>query len=220
VFAPPSRLPFLIAVALVAAALGDAVVETVANSGLVGRGYADDNHLSVVPTLVAGGLLALDVARRRCLELLRRGKAERPDWLIAFARQSGAASPWRDAALVFTLQLAALFAMESAEQLAVGGKLLGGNAWLGGPILFALLAHALIAIGCTFALAFFGRALLGTIATLVRDVLESILLVLARGADSGVAAGRRRRAPLRRAFAAHARQFGDRAPPHRSFVPA
>jgi len=49
VFGPLSRLPFLLAVALVAAALGDAFVETVSNSGLVGAGYADDNHASVLP---------------------------------------------------------------------------------------------------------------------------------------------------------------------------
>ena len=36
-----SRLPFLIATALIAAALADPVVESVSNTGLSGSGYAD-----------------------------------------------------------------------------------------------------------------------------------------------------------------------------------
>ena len=48
-----SRLPFLLAVAILAAGLGDPVVELVSNTGIVGGNYADDNHLGVVPTLLA-----------------------------------------------------------------------------------------------------------------------------------------------------------------------
>ncbi len=45
-------------------------------------------------------------------------------------------------ASIIAMQLAALFALESLEQLAAGGRLLGGTAWLGGPVAFSLSVHA------------------------------------------------------------------------------
>ena len=215
-----SRLPFLLAVALVAAALGDAVVESISNSGVFGRGYADDVHAGVVPTLVAGGLIALEFARRRCMEIVRRGDARRrSDWILDLARRYSPGSPGRDLAFVFCLQLLTLFAMETAEQLAFGGKLLGGTAWLGGPIAFSLIAHALICVGCTFALAWFARTTLATVALFVRSALEFIVLAIAR-ATAHLLAGRSERVAHRRMQDPHARQSGDRAPPTGSFVPA
>lgn len=218
VFAPLARLPFLLAVALVAAALGDTVVETIANSGILGAGFADDNHASVVPTLLLGGVLALEVARRRCAEMLRRGAGGvRTDWVIELARRYTPGSLPRDLTIVFALQLFAVFLMENAEQLAFGGKLLGGTAWLGGPIVFSLLAHALIGAGCTFLLARLVRSILATVANILRCALDYILIEIAR-ASGRFASGRREEAPHRRAGATLARQFGDRAPPFRSLV--
>ena len=215
-FGPLTRLPFLFAVALVAAALGDTVVETIANSGLLGGGYADDNHASVVPTLLLGGMLALEVARRRCAEMLHGGAGVRTDWVIDLARRYTPGSLPRDLTIVFALQLSALFLMESAEQLAFGGKLLGGTAWLGGPVVFSLLAHALIGAGCTFFLGRFVRSLLATVANIVRCALDYILIETAR--TSGHFASGRDEAPHHRAGAPLARQFGDRAPPLHSPV--
>jgi hypothetical protein len=212
-------LPFLLAVALVAAALGDAFVESVSNSGIFGRGYSDDNRASVLPTLLLGGLVALEVLRRRCSEMLDVRVAPRTDWLVDFARRYARGSPASDLAVVLGLQFAALFAMESAEQLAFGGKLPVGFAWLGGPMVFSLLAHALIGAGCSVLLARFVRAILATVATLVRGALDSILLEAAR-ATAHIRAGRREEAPQRRAQAPHARQSGDRAPPIRPFAHA
>jgi hypothetical protein len=213
-----ARVPFLVAVALVAAALGDAIVETLANGGLVGPGFADDNHSSVIPALVAGALLALEVVRRRCTEMLRRGNGRRQtDWVLEFARRYRIGSPLRDLASILGLQLVALFAMESAEQLAFGGKLLGGTAWLGGPMLFSLVVHALVGAGCTFSIAWFVRTVPATVARLVQSAVDSILMELARAA----AAPSMRVAeatPHRRTQAPHVRQIGDRAPPLRSFA--
>ena len=107
-----SRLPLLLATAIVAAALGDACVETIANSGVIGRGYADNNHLSVVPALVAGVCLLLIAVVVRCIQLLSRTRERKPRPVT---------SPIFDAACVYALQLAALFAMETIERITYGG---------------------------------------------------------------------------------------------------
>jgi hypothetical protein len=218
VFAVASRLPFLVAVALVAAALGDSLVESVANSGLVGAGYADDNHLSVLPTLVAGAVLALEVARTRCLDVLRGDSSlRRRAWLAGLARRLAGGSPARDLPLVLGLQFAALFAMENAEQLLAGGRLTGGTAWLGGPVLFSLLTHGLIGAACTLLLGWLGRSLLAGFAALVRSTLDAILIELERAAAHFVA-GRLDGSPFRLAQAPQSRRLGKRAPPLLAFV--
>jgi hypothetical protein len=207
-----SRFPFLLAVALVAAAAGDALVETISNSGIIGSGYNDNNHLSVIPALVAGVLLALMVVSARTFSLFRRGSALRHDWLIESATHLARESPLRDIPLVLALQLAALFAMESIEQLAFGGRLLGGTVWLGGPIALSLVMHAILGSACTLLLAALVRAILATVASLVRDAIDAILFSLARDGRRTFVK-RDADAALLRAQAPHLRQLGGRAPP-------
>jgi len=207
------RLPFLLAVALVAAAAGDALVETISNSGVFGRGYDDNNHLSVIPALVAGALMWLTVTVARTFSLFRRGSTlRRGDWLIESATNLARESPLRDIPLVLGLQLVALFAMESIEQLAFGGRLLGGTVWLGGPIAFSLLTHAILGAGCTLLLAALVRAILATVASLVRDAIDAILFSLSRDGRRTFVK-RDADATLPRAQAPHVRQLGGRAPP-------
>jgi len=206
------RFPFLLAVALVAAAVGDALVETISNSGVLGSGYNDNNHLSVIPALVAGVLLALIVVSARTFALFRRGSALRRDWLIESAYSLARESPLRDIPLVLGLQFAALFTMESIEQLAFGGRLLGGTVWLGGPLAFSLLTHALLGSAFTLLLAALVRAILATVASLVRDAIEAILFSLSRGCRRSFVK-RDPDATLPRAQAPHLRQLGGRAPP-------
>ncbi len=218
-FGPLSRLPFLLAVALVAAALGDAFVETVSNSGLVGAGYADDNHASVLPAFLLGVIAALEAARRRCCALLRRGERRaEADQTLALMRRYRDVSPLRDLPLVLTLQFALLFVMESAEQVAFGGKLLGGTAWLGGPIAFSLIAHATLGAGCMLLLRWFVRRVPGAVATFVRDALDYLAYVLIAAARSAscIRTARRDERPRHWAQAPHSRRIRDRAPPLRS----
>ncbi len=162
-----TRLPFLIAVALIAAALGDPLVETVSNSGLIARGYADNDHLSVIPTLLAGAVLALLLICRHCLQLLR-GPGRHKDRLVETAALVCARSPLQDLPYVLVLQFAALYAMESTEQLLSGGTLLGGGVWLGGPVWFSVPAHAALGMVCTILLARAMRSIVKRCATLVR----------------------------------------------------
>lgn len=213
-----ARLPFLLAVALVAAALGNALVETIANSGAVGAGYSDDNHASVLPTLLCGGLAGLELLRRRCLALLRRGdRGRRGDWIVEFARRSAPRVSARDLAAILSVQLVALYLMESAEHLLFGGKLSGGSAWLGGPVAFSLAVHALVGAGCALALAWFGRTMLSGLASLIGYALEALIAELTRDAWCSRARGAVD-APRRRVQAPPARQIGDRAPPQLSFA--
>jgi hypothetical protein len=213
-----SRFPFLVAVALVAAALGDSLVESVANSGLVGPGYADDNHLSVLPTLAAGAALVLAFVRSRCLDVLRHGShVQRRAWLRELATRWAAGSLARELPLVFGMQLAFLFAMESTEQLLGGGRVLGGSAWLGGPVLFSLLVHALLGAACTLLLGWLGRNVLAAFAAFVTTTLENILLEVER-ARAKIVAVRRDGSPFRLAQAPQAHRRGKRGPPRLAFA--
>jgi hypothetical protein len=212
VFGFASRFPFLLAVALVAAAAGDALVETISDSGILGPGYNDNNHLSVIPALVAGALLGLIVISVRTFSLFRRGSALRRDWLLEGATNLARESPLRDIPIVLGLQSAALFAMESIEQLAFGGKLLGGIVWLGGPVAFSLITHALLGSAFTLLLAALVRAILATVASLVRDAIDAILFSLSRDGRRAFVK-RDADAALPRAQAPHLRQLGGRAPP-------
>lgn len=205
------RLPFLIAVALVAAALGDALVESVSNTGIFGPSYFDNNHLSVVPALLAGFVLTLEAIGLRCFEVYRRARTRR-DWLIDAATCIAARSTAWDVPWVFVMQIAALFVMESTEQLVFGGKLLGGTVWLGGPILVSLAIHALIGAVCTFLLGWSMRAISETVASLVVTAIAFITLALARTVAGAILA-RRDELAFPRAQSPHAHQIGERAPP-------
>jgi len=206
-----SRLPFLAAVALIAAAIGDPLVETIANAGVFGPGYADNIHSSVVPALIAGLSLALLLLAWQCRNLVRcTGEVrERP---IDLARRFLARSSIHDIPYAIVLQLAALFVMESSEQIFFEGRLLGGTAWLGGPVWFSLLAHAAIGAICTLLLTFGMRAIVRRAATLVEIVFERVLWALKR---ESVTSFVRRDDDARRCRSQvwRVHQCGERAPP-------
>jgi len=207
-----SRLPFLCAVALVAAALADPLVESVSNTGIFGPRASDDNHLSIIPALIAGLVLLLEVAGLHCAALCRRPPLARErDWLVDVASRFVERSLARDLPYVFILQLAALFTMESVEQLVTGGSLAGGLAWLGGPIVFSLLVHALVGAGCMRVFVSSMRALLATFAALVLRALAFI----AAFACAALPAFVRRACAFRsdRLQLPHLRKIGGRAPP-------
>ena len=212
------RLPFLVAVALVAAALGDAVAEGVSNTGVFGAGYFDHDHLSVVPTLLAGLALVAEIAVLRLVALLRGAAPEpRPSRPLDVAARLATRSPLRDLPLVFVLQLAALFAMQNAEQLAAGGPLVGGLSWLGGPVVFALLVQAAAGASCAVLLAALARTILAAGTSLIRIVLE-LVVRLAEGGAPPCSSRLDHLAPAR-AQAPHVRQIGGRAPPRLPATP-
>jgi hypothetical protein len=211
------RLPYLIAVALVAAAFGDPFVESLANGGVFGRAYHDGNQLSVVPTLVLALALAFALGCRRAVAAWRRSRETRSDWVIAMAERGRTRSPLRDVPVVFVTQLAAVFAMEAIEQLITGQPLELGLSWLGGPVAVSLAIHALICIALTLALARLCVAIAATVDSLVRAALRFVLALAASALPVRFAA--RRFAVQPRAQAPHARQIGGRAPPRALTLP-
>jgi hypothetical protein len=204
------RLPYLIAIALVAAAIGDPLVESIANTGVFGSVYHDGNQLSVVPTLVVALALALWLAFRRAVAVWRRSRDGRGDWVIEAAQRGRTGSPLRDVPMVFAAQLVAVFAMEAVEQLVAGGPLETGLSWLGGPVAFSLAVHALICVALTLALARLCVAIVATVDSLVR---AAVAFVLATQPAVSVRFFARRFAARPRAQAPHVRQIGGRAPP-------
>jgi hypothetical protein len=187
------------------------LVETISNAGFFGTGYSDNNHLSVVPTLVAGALLTVLLIGRRCYESIRR-PAEHRDWLIDIATRVAERSPLEDIPCVVLLQFIALFAMESGEQLLSGGRILGGTAWLGGPVWFSLVTHLLLGSALTIVLALSMRSIVKKCTTLITAALEVLLdprcpdcaATFAHQRDEAIAFHRQR---------VHVHQLGERAPP-------
>jgi hypothetical protein len=140
-----------LAVAIIAAAVADPVVEFASNAGCFGPGsFTDRSNLDVLPALVAGiSVLAL--------------------YLCGAARAvlAGTALPRRLMSLVptiFIFQIVALYVMETAEQFIVGGHTLGPAVWLGGPIVASLAIHAAFCTAVTFWIARSARQL--TVTTL------------------------------------------------------
>ena len=160
---------------------------------MLGRGYSDNNHLSVLPALFAGLALVLEVLVFRSLQVYRESAHCRRDWVVDVAERISARPPLNDLPYVLCFQLAALFCMESIEQLAFGGKLLGGTAWLGGPVFFSLAMHAIIGVACTFAVARAMRAILKALARVIGEAID--LVLVAFGAEA-VSLFTRRREPL------------------------
>jgi hypothetical protein len=206
-----SRLPFLFAVAFIAAGFGDPVVESVSNTGIFGH-YVDNNHLGVVPTLLAGAVVIAEVLLLRFVEAWRRSTNRSRGSLVDIARGFGSRSVARDFPLIFALQLLSVFVLENGEQLVAGGKLLGGTVWLGGPILFSLIAHAIVGGLCTFSLDACMRAIVRAFASLVQTAVRFIWLAVARARVVPFRLDRRASWFLR-AQAPHVREIGGRAPP-------
>ena len=139
----PIRLWFCFAVAVLAAAVADPCIEALSNAGVFGSGqFTDRSNLDVIPALIVGALLLATyfVLRVRRELLLSSIDAVR-EGVVSLLPAT------------FAVQLGALCAMETIEQIAVYGHRLGGTVWLGGPVIFSLLAHAFACVGIAYALA-------------------------------------------------------------------
>jgi hypothetical protein len=116
--------------------------------------------------------------------------------------------------LVLTLQCATVFAIESAERIALGAPPPHGLLWLGAPVLISLTFHLAIGLVCALALTAALRALLGWCAALVAGVLDVVLATLAGPPRPCLAARAEARAPARRTRAPaphHARLNSQRS---------
>jgi hypothetical protein len=207
-----TRLPFLIAAALIAAACADPVVESIANTGILGGDYADTTRTGIIPTLLVGFGLVLELLALRCIAIWRASRRGVRDPFMGIARDFATHSVVRDLPVVFALQLLAVFVMESAEQLTTGGTFLGGTAWLGGPVLFSLFTHAMFGAGCLVALGSLMRWIVRAFAAVVQTAIRFIWLAIARACHDPLAFSGRE-TPRLGTQAPRSRQIGGRAPP-------
>jgi hypothetical protein len=135
---------FGVAVAALAAALGDLLVEGLSNHGVFGPGHVTDgSSIDIAPETVAGVFLLAAFVWRR----VRRGLRE-------FSAAITGRMILRLLPAIFAVQIVLLFMMETAEQRIVAGHFMGGTIWLGGPVIISLTLHATIcAIVAVIALA-------------------------------------------------------------------
>jgi len=133
----PIRYGFCLALAAIAAAIADPIVEFASNAGCFGHGsFTDHSNLDVVPSLLAGvGLMVIFLARRARAVLAGQ----------AFPRGVAPLLP-----TIFAMQILTLFVMETGEQFIAWGHVLGPTVWLGGPLAASLAIHAAICIALTF----------------------------------------------------------------------
>jgi hypothetical protein len=205
------RLWLVVTVALAAAALGDTIVEWSANAGVFGAGYSDGDQRSVVPTLVCAGVLGLQLVVGRILAMLRgETPASARDVLLAAASRLSRRSLLSDVPAIGALQLAGVYAMESAESALRGGAVASGVGWLGAPVIVALALHAVVCVLCVLAVGALLRALVRISASLVLRALA-----VAYDVKPLIPAfwSRRERALPPRTACASLRQRGERAPP-------
>ncbi len=187
---------FCLVAALTAASCADPLLEAASNAGLFGRGtFTDNSNADVGPALAIALCFAIVYLASR----LREG-----------APGSVPTRAWRLFPAIFLAQIATVYVMESCEQLAIYGHLLGPAIWLGAPVAIALGVHALFGVLALAGLAALLDAIYGSTIRLIRHL--RILATRPRGT------GRPARLPIAstppRTHAWYAlTRLGERAPP-------
>jgi hypothetical protein len=178
---PSIRGTFVCIVALLAAVLGDALVEGLSNAGILWHGqYTDQSSLDLFPVLLAVIAIALMLGRSVKQQIRATGLPAR----TLIVSTSRALIPNEIAAAlpaIFSLQLFILFSMETIEQIVVYGHDFGGTLWLGGPIAVSLLIHALFAVACAFLLSGALRALTNALIRVVRCIFARYVELVRTG---------------------------------------
>lgn len=133
---------FCAAVAMIAAAIANPLIESASNAGRFGPGnFTDHSTWDVVPVLLVGLLFVLAHLRLR----IRNALAESQDsanWLRLTKNALGR-NVLRLVPLICAIQISVLCLMETVEQQVVYGHTLGGSLWIGGPIAISLATHAM-----------------------------------------------------------------------------
>ena len=155
---------FCLAVAVIAAAIADPLVEFGSNLGWFGPGsLTDHSNLDVFPALLAGiALLALFMLHKARAVLA--GRALSRGWATLFPA-------------IFVLQIFTLYVMETIEQLLAFGHVLGPTIWLGAPPTICLAAHAVVCIAVACAIVRSRRTLAGTTLRVVRLIVAILTFV-------------------------------------------
>lgn len=144
-------IPLFAAVAILAAAVGDPIVEAIASTGALGSGYHDADRSAVLPAAVAGILLAAGAFVLRCLQEWGNAPHRIDRRRRIHATPDSSLSPLLQWTIVFGLQLLIVFGMQTSEQLLAYGHVTTWHGWLGAPAWFALASYGAIcfALGAT-----------------------------------------------------------------------
>ena len=171
---------FVVAVAAIAAALADLLIEGLSNHGAFGRGaFTDGSNAVNGPVAVLGAIFLLRFLYLRARRALRAGD-DAPAAPGSGRDLTLAALAWRIGA-IFAVQIAALWTMETFEQFAVFGHGFGGTVWLGGPTALSLAMHAVVCVVTVLS----ARALLRALEPRALRLLRALLALLgAVGDDS------------------------------------
>jgi hypothetical protein len=201
------RLWFSIAVSIIAAAVADPLLEAASNAGWFGPGhFTDHSNLDVVPALALGAVaIALHLGLRARASY---SAADAPETML---REIDRAIRTRAPVMlpaIFAQQIAALFMMETAEQIIVAGHPLGGMVWMGAPVAAGLLVHAV------FCAIVFAAALSGVhqLALATLKVIRFICGLLETRNRVSIRSRRTHR-PSVSALRLALRSIGERAPP-------
>jgi len=203
-----AKVWFCLAVAIIAASIADPLLEAASNAGLFGASnFTDHSNWDVVPAILVGLVFVALHCYARVRNRIDALQARR-HWLAikddAVERNVGRLVPF-----VFAIQIAVLYLMETSEQFAVYGHVLGGTIWLGAPVVVSFIAHACACIALSFLAARVLRAIAETAVDVVR-ILCALAMPRARGTRALLIAAD---------FDARYRRFcvlgriGERAPP-------
>jgi hypothetical protein len=206
----PIRFGFCTAIAVIAAAIADPLVESASNAGWFGPGlFTDHSNLDVAPVLLAGVLLLVVYLVLKARAALENGSGRDRD-LWREAGHAVGSGVWRLLPAIFGLQLLTLYVMETAEQYAVWGHSLGPMVWLGGPLPVSLAVHAIICVAVAVTIARWMRTLTATTLRFIR--LIGALATFAPQPAGSIASRTRYSISFRRPAPVVCR-IGERAPP-------
>ena len=199
---------FCVAVAALAAAFASPLVESLSNHGVFGSAtFTDHSNADVVPVTLAGLLLAAAFLCVRIRHWYCNAGSRRRHEL------SEALSPHRLARMlpvVFILQIALLWTMESLEQHVVVGHGLGPLIWLGGPAAASLAIHAVFCVAATL----LARRILIVVEPRAIHIIRAILAFLLRIFGASARPIQRRRIEISASTLSPAlRHIGKRGPP-------
>ncbi|MEA2718939.1 MAG: hypothetical protein QOJ39_803 [Candidatus Eremiobacteraeota bacterium] len=166
---------FVVAVAAIAAALADRIIEGLANHGAFGRaGFTDGSYAVNGPVAVLGAIFMLRFLYLRVRRALCAGRDAQAARAPAWHKLTPASLALR-LGTIFVVQIVALWAMETVEQFAVFGHGFGGTIWLGGPVAMSLAVHAVLCV----ATALTARSVLRALEPRAVRLLRALLAVLA-----------------------------------------
>ncbi len=175
------------AIAFVAAALGDWLVESMSNRGLFGPAFSDASQQGIAPVIVAGTVLALLAAIARLGSAFAGRARPSNQWVRDVANACAQAPGMRTVAFVFAAQLLIVCAMEHAEALLGTGQAVHGWSWLGAPIAASLCVHLAVCVACVAVACHVSRFVLAGMVAAICLALEILFVICLRDALRGIA---------------------------------